>query len=121
MDAAQDMVQLNVRLQRSIKERGDETLALMGSSPAKIIRALWAKLAQGCDAYKHIERALTHDDDEIAPPAEEPSPLYRSTHLFQNMGESLGLDIASFTPYDGDLYELLEEDDWERLVERGLA
>lgn len=38
-------VQINVRIDRSLKEAGDAVLAELGISPSQIIRDLWARLA----------------------------------------------------------------------------
>lgn len=115
-----DAVQLNVRLPRDLKERGDETLSLVGSSPAKIIRRVWSCLAQGGDAYERLVRA-TEALELAGVAADAASPLAQASGLFEGLGASLGLDIAAFEPStlpDGDLLEVIE---WERLVERGLA
>lgn len=116
-----DAVQLNVRLPRVLKEQGDATLALVGSTPVRIIRKLWEKLAQGGDAYRDVMRVLEAEPESGLPDREEPDPVTRSTQLFASMGASMGLDVAAFEPSAQDPYEVLEESDWELLAERGLA
>lgn len=121
MAASSAMAQVNVRMQRELKERGDATLALVGSSPATIIRQLWQLLSEGGESYQRIMRVLTRADvAEDAPEAAE-SPLYRASHLFEDLGASLGLDLASFTPDTRSTAEVLEDIEWELLEERGLA
>jgi hypothetical protein len=116
-----DAVQLNVRLPRELKEQGDATLSLFGSSPVRIIRKLWEKLAQGGDAYRDVMRALETEPEPDLTSREEPDPITRSTQLFASMGASMGMDISTFAPSARDPYEVLEESDWELLVEKGLA
>ena len=118
---SQEVAQLNVRLPRTLKQQGDATLALMGSSPAKIIRQLWTRLAEGGDSYERIARALFEGDTaKDAVHEAELSPLVRATSLFENLGMSMGLDIASFEPSTKSEDDLLEEIEWDRLSERGL-
>lgn len=47
MTAIQDMVQLNVRMERSLREAGNAALADMGYAPSEYIRELWSRLAEG--------------------------------------------------------------------------
>ena len=120
MSASTAMAQVNIRMQRSLKERGDATLALVGSSPAAIIRQLWQALAAGGDAYQRIMQVLTKADVAEASPATD-SSLCRASSLFEELGASLGLDPASFTPDIRPTSEVLEDIEWELLEERGLA
>ena len=114
------IAQVNVRMDRDLKERGDATLALVGSSPARIIRRLWEYLATGGDAYERVM-------DVLSPVQEEPEAdaaherVLRSASLFQDLGASLGADIASFEPDLRPEHEIMEQAEWELLVERGLA
>jgi len=57
MDAS-TIAQVNVRMERSLKERGDDTLRLAGSTPARIIRQLWECLASGGDTYERVMAAI---------------------------------------------------------------
>ena len=117
---AAEVVQLNVRLPRELKEQGDATLALVGSSPAKIIRQVWTRLAEGGKAYERLVDALA--DSEGSNQGDEPFPaIERATKLFENMAAHVGLDVSTFEPSGLSDHEILEQTDWERLVERGLA
>lgn len=111
------IAQVNVRMPRQLKERGDATLALAGSSPVKVIRQLWERLAEGGEAYERVMRALAPDEDV----ADEGFLIGRSARLFEDIGSSLGLDIAAFQPDVRPEREILEELEWERLKERSLA
>jgi hypothetical protein len=111
------IAQVNVRMSRELKERGDATLAAAGSSPAKMIRQLWDRLAEGGEAYERVMRALAPARDAKA----ETPAIERSARLFEELGASLGLDAATFQPDLRPEREILEELDWERLQERGLA
>ena len=115
-----EVVQLNVRLPRALKEQGDATLSLVGSSPAKIIRQVWTRLSEGGEGYERLAEALvdardTDQTDEFF------APIERATKLFESMGERLGLDISTLEPSCLSDREILEQADWEWLVERGLV
>lgn len=120
MSASAAMAQVNVRMQRDLKERGDATLALVGSSPAVIIRQLWQALAEGGEAYQRIMRALVKADVAEEAAVAGTSLLQAST-LFEGLGTALGLDLASFVPDTRPTSEVLEDIEWELLEERGLA
>ena len=120
MSTSAAMAQVNVRMQRDLKERGDATLALVGSSPAVIIRQLWQALAEGGEAYQRIMRALAKADVAEEADAADTSLLQAST-LFEELGTTLGLDPASFVPDTRPTSEVLEDIEWEQLSERGLA
>ena len=116
---AAEVVQLNVRLPRVLKEQGDATLALVGSSPAKIIRQVWTCLADGGERYERLSDVLaetqdTTQDEELF------APIERAAKLFENMGARFGLDVSTFEPSALSEHEMLEQADWDRLVERGL-
>lgn len=117
---AAEVVQLNVRLPRALKEQGDATLALVGSSPAKIIRQVWTRLAEGGEGFERLADALSdaRDSDQTD---EFLAPIERATKLFEGMGGRLGLDISTFEPSGLSDHEILEQADWDWLVERGLV
>ncbi len=118
MTTTSAMAQVNVRMRRDLKERGDATLALMGSSPAIIVRQLWELLAEGGEGYQRVMSVLAKANDV---PAAGQSSLYQASHLFEILGASMELDPASFVPDTQPTTEVLEDIEWELLEERGLA
>lgn len=117
---AASMAQVNVRMDRELKEQGDATLSLVGSSPVKIIRQLWEYLASGGDAYGRIMEVLcpTQNADTLEDPHRF---VMRSASLFQELGNSFGLDLSAFEPDLRPTSEVLEEIEWELLEGKGLA
>lgn len=111
--------QLNIRMPADLKERGNATLALVGSSPARIIRKLWERLSEGGEAYRAVVSVLESDTSTSAMGEDE--SLARASRLFEDLGATLGLDLASFEPDARPMTEILEEIEWEQLTERGLA
>ena len=112
--------QLNVRIDRELKARGDATLSLAGSSPVKIIRQLWECLASGGDAYERIMEVLCPAQD-VAPVVDPHQRVMRSASLFEELGASFGEDLPAFEPDLRPTSEILEEVERELLEERGLA
>ena len=118
MDAT-TIAQVNVRMDRTLKERGDDTLRLAGSTSVRIIRQLWECLASGGDAYERVMAVISPAQEGAA--GEDASALVqRSTGLFEEFGESLGLSISAFEPDLRPEKEVLEEIEWELLEEKGL-
>ncbi|MBO7675438.1 MAG: hypothetical protein J6S63_10590 [Atopobiaceae bacterium] len=114
------IAQLNVRMDRELKERGDATLRLAGSSPVKIIRQLWERLALGGDAYKRIMEVLSPTQGAAA--VDDPQQLVaHSASLFQELGAFLGEDLPAFEADLRPISEILEEAEWELLDQKELA
>ena len=114
------IAQVNIRMNKELKERGDATLSLAGSSPVKIIRQLWERLALGGDAYERIMEVLSPAQETTS----EVNPherIMRSANLFQNLGDSLVDDLPKFVPDTRPTSEILEDVEWELLQEKGLA
>ncbi len=112
--------QLNVRMDRELKERGDATLSLAGSSPVKIIRQLWECLASGGDAYERIMEVLCPPNDATS--AVDPHQcVMRSVSLFEELGASFGVDLSAFEPDPRPTSKILEEVEWELMEEKGLV
>ena len=108
------IAQVNVRMNRELKERGDATLSLAGSSPVKIIRQLWECLALGGDAYERVMEVLCPAQDAGA--VDDPHAIVaRSASLFKSLGESFGGDLSTFEPDPRPASEILEEAEWELL------
>lgn len=57
-EAGLRVAQINVRIDRSLKDEGDAVLAEAGISPTRIVRDLWAKLAQRGTALDEVVAAL---------------------------------------------------------------
>lgn len=114
------VAQVNVRMDRALKEQGDATLSLVGSSLVKTIRQLWERLAAGGDAYERIMEVL-RPVQEVTPAVDPHQCVERSTSLFLGFGASLGEDLPDLEPDMRPTSEILEDAEWELLEERGLA
>ena len=115
--------QLNARMSKSLKESGDEALALIGFSPTQAVRALWEKASRRGKDLEEVEALLRGvaaegmqedftTDDVVA----------ESWTVVEKTMASFGVDYKRYRrpkdmPSDE---ELLEQALYERMVERGL-
>ena len=94
--------QINVRVPNALRNKGNATLALVNSSPTKIIREVWDMLAQGAEAYERLHEVLVAESSRGA--AEEANrriaELERATCLFDEFGVRMDLDVTAFVPLD---------------------
>lgn len=115
-------VQLNARMGKSLKESGDEALALIGLSPSQAVRALWEKASRrGKDleevADLLIGKSEQSDEQEARTAADSLAEMWAfmdETYLMLGIDASADYDMPSDE-------ELLEQALYERLSERGLA
>ena len=110
-------VQMNTRIGRELKKRGDDALAQIGYSPSQAVRALWEKAAQRGESLQKVADLLS--SDESANSEANIDALEQGWALVDSVQESLGIqsDVSRELPDD----ELLLERYWsERLLQRGL-
>lgn len=117
-------VQMNVRMDAELKQRGDAALQSLGFSPTKAVRALWSLACGGSKELDELKRMLDlgRSADSRADAAVDDAALREGWSLYgsalQQMGASGRACPTSLGPTDE---ELLEESLWERLEEKGLA
>ena len=58
-----DVVQMNTRIDRALKERGDEALARAGYSPSHAVRKLWERAAAHAQDPRAIRELLDPSDN----------------------------------------------------------
>ena len=113
--------QMNVRIDRALKERGDAALLAAGFSPTEAIRALW-HLACGSEhdlgeLAKLLSRGRALERGEAV--QTDVGPLEAGWALYAGACAELGFSpMATAVPSDK---ELLEQALLDRLVEKGLA
>lgn len=114
-------VQLNVRMDRSLKEAGDEALAQIGLNPSQAIRALWEKASRRGKDLEEVSALLCESDKRQAKDeGKADDALLTSWTLVEDMLTSYGMTYTSSDDRPDDK-AMLEEALHERLVERGLA
>lgn len=110
--------QINVRLDRALKEAGDAELARLGISPSQAVRALWEKLSQGGEEAASTKRALLTRPVESPEHARKLAALERydaSWQAFDAKLRAAGIDPSGFKPLT---CEELEEARSECLLEK---
>ncbi len=122
MSDSQATVQLNVRMDRTLKESGDATLQERRISPSEIVRALWGKLAQrGSVAEEVLQVVLDDDSGDANDSIERVAIAARGTQLFSEGCERLGISASSVTPDQATWKDIREDAISARLGERGVA
>lgn len=115
-------VQLNARMSRSLKQSGDEALALIGLSPTQAVRALWEKAARRGRDLEEVKALLCTDSHADVEQSHIDETLADGRMIVEQTFAAHGLDYSRLSRSD-DMpsdKELLEETLCERMAERGL-
>lgn len=124
--SAPQVAQINVRIERSLKEEGDAALAEAGLSPTQVVRDLWSKLAQRGTAIDQVVEALGtggYTSDERAAIQAKLAVLDRVARRRDELAARLSLSAADAPIYaDGydwrDRVQQERERKWDR---RGIS
>lgn len=119
-----DMVQMNTRISRSLKERGDAALERAGYTPSQAIRKLWDYAANNAHNPRAIQNLFDAEDEAEKREAEEERARRRAVSLkgasiVAEAYERYGIEASDFTK-NASYAELRDEALLERLRERGL-
>ncbi len=117
---AATMTQLNVRVNTEQRRQAEEVLGLMGESLTKLIRGVLEKVSQGVEEAEEVYGVLKGTPSEEMPLTNRASRVFeRVDSHYHAMAESLGVDVASFTPLtDEELEEALYDERLSREAER---
>ena len=114
-------VQLNARMNRSLKESGDEALASIGLSPTQAVRALWEKASRRGKDLEDVAKLLLPQEKHAVQTGSQPDEVLAAGWAFMDEAyRALGIDPTVKYDLPSDK-EMLEQALYERLVERGLA
>ena len=123
---ATDMVQMNTRIGRSLKERGDAAIERAGMTPSQAVRKLWEFAACNAHNPRAIQNLLEVEskDEAARNEAEEERArrrevVHRGANIYLEVCKQVGIDPSKFTA-DETYEELRENALLERLRERGL-
>lgn len=121
-----ELTQMNTRIDRKLKERGDAALARAGFTPSQAVRALWKFAVRHEYEPEAIEQALSleqsqdiENDDEIIAKLQDLESVQKAcSKLLENIKQqtgvtSLPLETLSYK----ELRDLAYEDrieEWER-------
>lgn len=90
MGAIGSMVQVNVRVDRSVKERAEEALRLSGGTLPELIKKVVAKVAQGGGSCEEVLEAV----NDRVPAACSTSPFAASWAAADQLCADLGIDAS---------------------------
>lgn len=101
-EASTQIAQINVRIDRSLKDEGDAVLAEAGMSPTSIVRSLWTKLAQRGTALDEVVAALDaggRTSEEQAAIDAKMAVVDRVARRRDELAQSLGLSSVDMPVY----------------------
>ena len=116
--------QINVRMSRSLKQSGDEALALIGLSPTQAIRALWEKASLRGKDLEDVRALLRGGGEGVGhEQSRADDVLIEGWTIVERVFAEHGIDYGGLERPDdmpGDA-QLLEEALLDRMAEKGLA
>lgn len=115
MSSTAATIQMNVRIGRALKERGDAGLKAMGLTPTMTVRRVW-ELASGTNEQRDELSRLLSGQEEQMPTAREAAPaqdVLRGPDIFERHLLELGLAL----PQSGELQPYDKEADRQMLVD----
>ncbi len=113
------MAQINVRIDRDLKQRGDMALAEAGISPSEAIRALWNKVAQRGSAVAEVKQLL-FENGKDCPTTDEAGLVCQGWKLADEFLDSIGFDSAQESLVDQPWGELYQEAMDEHFARKGV-
>lgn len=115
MATVSSMAQVNVRVDRQVKNRAEEVLRLSGGSLPELIKKVVAKVAQGGGSCEEVLSAV---DDQL-PSAGATSPFVASWAAADQLYADLGIDTSS-TSDDRDWDTIYSETMDEHYRQKGM-
>ena len=86
MSVAGSMAQVNVRVDRSVKERAEEALRLSGGTLPELIKKVVAKVAQGGGQCEEVLAAVDDRKRAIAPESPFAASWAAADQLYADLG-----------------------------------
>ena len=113
-----EMAQMNTRISRSLKERGDAALEKAGMTPSQAVRKLWDFAARNSHNPQIIQ-SLFDTEDEAEQRARRRAVALKSANIVADAYERAGIEPSEWTK-NASYAEMREYALMERLRERGL-
>ena len=86
MGAVSGMAQVNVRVDRQVKNRAEEVLRLSGGSLPELIKKVVAKVAQGGGQCEEVLAAVDDRQQAVAPESPFAASWATADQLYANLG-----------------------------------
>lgn len=115
MGAVSSMAQVNVRVDRQVKDRAEEALRLSGGSLSELIKKVVAKVAQGGGQCEEVLAAVDDRQQSVAPD----TPFAASWAVADQLYADLGLDTSAASD-DRDWDTIYSEAMDERYRQKGM-
>ena len=115
MGAVSGMAQVNVRVDRQVKNRAEEALRLSGGSLPELIKKVVAKVAQGGGQCEEVLAAVDDRQQTVAPD----TPFAASWAAADQLYADLGIDTSAASD-DRDWDTIYSEAMDERYRQKGM-
>ena len=119
-----EMAQMNTRISRSLKERGDAALEKAGMTPSQAVRKLWDFAARNSHNPQIIQSLFDTEDKAARSEAEEErarraEAFRKGANIMAEAYERMGIEPSDWTK-NASYEEMRDYALLERLRERGL-
>lgn len=108
MSVAGSMVQVNVRVDRSVKERAEEALQLSGASLPELIKKVVAKVAQGGGQCEEVLSAVDGRQQTVAHDTPFAASWAAADRLYADLGIA-GSPVSDDRGWDTIYSEAMDE------------
>ena len=108
-------VQMNVRIDRQLKEAGDAVLAHLGMTPSQAVRALWEYLVVNGRMPSRSGTAASSSD--MAVTASMESRAVQGSHIVRDTCLKYGIPVPELSGDYDDLYEEVMAERYPEWVE----
>ena len=112
--AALSATQMNVRIDASLKEAGDDALSSIGFTPTQAVRALWEKAAKRGEHLQDVHRLLSDSAQGEKHESSKTAALEAGRRIIPDALEALGISEETIASVELD-YDVLKE---EAMLER---
>lgn len=121
---SQALSQMNIRMNKQLKDAGDRILAESGCTPTHVVRSLWEKISRGSADLQQVEGVLGNSGLESPShntTTQKAEAMQRGRTLFAEGLASLGIRADADVPHDdkSDTDRYIEAS-VDRMRERGL-
>ena len=107
-------VQMNIRIDGDLKQRGDEAIARKGLTPSQVVRAVWEYVDETGDLPGPLRKRSATDAEEDTERQRGLALIEEGSHIWENFFKSHGLAVP--TALERTSYEELREEMYEEML-----
>lgn len=108
MGAVSGMAQVNVRVDRQVKDRAEEALRLSGGSLPELIKKVVAKVAQGGSQCEEVLAAVDDRQQTVAPDTPFAASWAAADQLYADLGIAMS-PVSDDRDWDTIYSEVMDE------------